>query len=262
MREDGREGCSGAPPQRRLETCASTNSEAAAWMAEGAPHGASVVADAQTGGRGRRGRSWYSPPGAGLWVSVVLRPRIGAQAAPLLAVAAGVAARDALAAAGVPGVTLKWPNDLMLAGRKMGGVLAELHGRGAEGGLACVLGLGVNLSLPADAFPEELKATATSPLREVGAAPDRDAVLDAFLPALLAAVEALESDGGSALVRSFAASLHGLGSRVEVTLPGGTLRGIAEGIGPGGELLVRDGEGALRRVLAGDVRLVEGPGAG
>lgn len=230
-------------------------------MAQGAPHGAVVVADAQTGGRGRRGRAWHSPPGAGLWVSVVLRPRIGVEAAPLLAVAAGVAARDALAATGVPGVTLKWPNDLLLAGRKMGGVLAELHGRGADGALACVLGLGVNLSLRAADLPEELRATATSPLRETGAAPDRDAVLASFLPALFAAVEALEAGGGSALVRSFAASLHGLGSPVEVALPTGTLRGVAEGVGEGGELLVRDGEGSLRRVLAGDVRLVEGPGA-
>jgi len=245
--------------RRRLVSCASTNAEAARWLAEGAAAFSTVVADAQTGGRGRRGRNWFSPAGQGLWVSFVLRPRLAPERAPLIALAGAVAAASALAEVGVSGVRLKWPNDLLLGSRKLGGVLAELHGTpDASGRLGVVLGVGVNLAVPAGGFPAEIAATATSVLAERGVAPDRDAVLDALARGIRRWVGVMEQRGPGPLIEAFGAALAGMGEEVEVALPAGPVRGVAAGIGPGGELLLRGRDGSVTRVLAGDVRLVEG----
>src|SRR5690606_18635680 len=120
-----------------------------ALLAErGSPEGSVIVADAQTAGRGRAGRRWWSPPGAGLYVSIVLRPP--REVVPLLTLAAGVAAAEGVEAATSLGVAVKWPNDLYVAGRKLGGILTE-----SRGGLSCVIvGAGINV-LPA-AYPADL----------------------------------------------------------------------------------------------------------
>src|SRR5687768_5987903 len=176
---------------RVLAATTSTNDEALRWAADGAPEGAWVVAAQQTAGRGRRGRVWASPPGAGLYLSVVFRPRTAAPggdpAMGLLTVMAGVATVEALADATGVRATLKWPNDVMMDGgsagpsRKLAGILAE----GALAGprlSAVVVGIGVNLR--PSAYPPEIAARAVALETLAGRAVDADGLLVAILGSL------------------------------------------------------------------------------
>ena len=194
----------------------STNRLAAELVRAGAGDGLVVGADHQTAGRGRRGRTWESRPGSSLLVSVVLRP-----VPELVTLAVGVAAAEACeAVAGVP-VRLKWPNDVMGAGGKLGGILCELVGD------AVVVGLGLNLSwAPAGAAC-------------LGANVDREALLAAYLQVL--------ADPGDVLA-AYRARCSTLGRRVRVELPGATVEGTADDVDDEGRLLV-DG----RAIAAGVV---------
>jgi BirA family transcriptional regulator, biotin operon repressor / biotin---[acetyl-CoA-carboxylase] ligase len=230
----------------------STNDVAAARAGLGAPEGFIVMADAQTAGRGRRGRTWCSPPGAGLYVSVVLRPE--ARTLPLVTLMAGVALVDGIRAATGLVTTLKWPNDVMGAAvRKLAGILAEAGPVGAAGqGCHCVLGFGVNL-LPA-AYPPGVAARATSLEEEIGSSVDRGRVFAQCVAALAARYDELRSGGTAAIVnawRVYARPL--LGRTVEWDERGSVRQGAAEDVDESGALLVRTSEGTVR-VISGEVR--------
>src|SRR3954465_235688 len=228
-----------------LESVASTNDVAAAL-----PHGAVVVARQQTAGRGRRGHTWFSPPDAGLYVSVVLAPataRVDARRATmLLTIAAGVALAEGIAAGTGLTVDLKWPNDLLVAGRKLAGILAEGHGE------TVVLGYGINVL--ATAFPPDLANRATSLESELGRAIDRDRVLDETLAALSRRYDELLDGRFDAILDAWrrhapAAS----GARVTWTANGETHQGVTAGIDADGALLVHEGD-RLVRIVSGEVR--------
>jgi BirA family transcriptional regulator, biotin operon repressor / biotin---[acetyl-CoA-carboxylase] ligase len=138
----------------------STNRVAMEMAESGAPHGTVVVADAQTAGRGRRGRRWVSPPGKNLYVSLLLRPPVPTVEAPRLSLVAGIALADAIEAMGIP-TALKWPNDLYLGGRKAAGILAEMASD-PDGVRHVVIGVGLNVNMEAVDFPRELHGRATS----------------------------------------------------------------------------------------------------
>jgi BirA family biotin operon repressor/biotin-[acetyl-CoA-carboxylase] ligase len=148
--------------RRFVAECASTNDEAAAWARAGAPEGAVVIADAQTRGRGRMGRVWHSPPGAALYFSTVLRPKLPLQKLPPLTLAVGVAVAEAVASFGRE-PRLKWPNDLLLDGKKVAGILTE---SATQGGRLehVIVGIGVNLQVTE--FPPGLNATSIFVERE------------------------------------------------------------------------------------------------
>jgi BirA family biotin operon repressor/biotin-[acetyl-CoA-carboxylase] ligase len=154
---------------RALDECGSTNDEAAAWARAGAPAGAVVTAETQTRGRGQQGRAWHSPPGASLYLSVVLRPPLAPVKLPPLTLAVGVALAETAALFGVT-PSLKWPNDLLLDGKKAAGILSE---SACQGGRLehVIVGIGVNLNVAE--FPPELAEIATSLGRVRGAAVDR-----------------------------------------------------------------------------------------
>jgi BirA family biotin operon repressor/biotin-[acetyl-CoA-carboxylase] ligase len=247
-----------------LDETGSTNDEAARLAAHGAPDGMLVVADAQTAGRGRLGRSWFSPPGAGLYASVLIRPRSTPPSASndvqsLLTLAGGVALAEALRGATGLAVELKWPNDLMAPGgtRKLGGILTE--GSSDGGGLAfIVFGFGINLSGSFDtpqgrAFDARLADRATSLEAELGRPVDRNVVLLECLTALAARLRDLD-EGRAAEVRrqwqQFAPSARG--RAVEWTADAGRRRGVAEGIDDSGALLVRVGS-SVERIISGEV---------
>jgi BirA family transcriptional regulator, biotin operon repressor / biotin---[acetyl-CoA-carboxylase] ligase len=248
-----RRGCFGDPIYYFSET-GSTNDVAAALAERGAPEGATVVAAAQTGGRGRFGRTWFSPPGAGLYASVVCR---NATAAPLLTLAGGVAVADAIrAASGLP-VQIKWPNDVVVESgvparrRKLAGVLAE--GSTAGDGLQYViLGFGINLR-PA-AYPPELGDRATSIETELGRPPDDGAVLAETLVALSALFQQLAAgEVRPLLARWRALAPSAQGTAVQWDTPAGARSGTAAGIADDGALLVKVG-GRIERVISGEVR--------
>ena len=148
-------------PLIELETTISTNDALAMLARKGAAEGTAVVAQTQTCGRGRQHRPWHSPPGLGLYLSVLLRPPWPASESGVLALLAGVAAAAALTQLGVPGVTLKWPNDVLAGGKKICGVLVEPVLKGDHIEFA-VVGLGINVRHRAQDFPPELLGTATS----------------------------------------------------------------------------------------------------
>lgn len=231
----------------------STNDLALSLAAAGAREGTAVVADVQRAGRGRRGRAWCSPPGAGLYVSVIVRPRLAADVVPVLTLAAGVAAAEAIRqAAGLP-VELKWPNDLVVSRpwRKVGGVLSEAAAAGGRVD-AVVIGIGINLR-PAS-YPPEVASLATSLETELGRSVDRGALLAAVLERLRANVELVHGAGAEGVCRAW--RIHGgaglRGAPVRWEDAAGPRRGRAVDIAPDGALLVQTAEG-VERVVAGEV---------
>jgi BirA family biotin operon repressor/biotin-[acetyl-CoA-carboxylase] ligase len=231
----------------------STNTLALALAATGAPEGTSVVADAQTAGRGRRGRDWFSPPGAGLYLSVIVRPDVAAEIVPMITLAAGVAVAGAVQeAVGLP-VELKWPNDLVIGRpwRKLGGVLSEAASSGT-GVDAVVIGIGLNL-LQAS-YPAGLAGRASSIEAELGRPIERAALAVALLERLRAVLGRMHAEGREAICREWrtfgGAGLTG--ATVQWDDRAGRRRGRAIDIGADGALLV-ECDGRVERVMAGDV---------
>ena len=249
-----RRGAIGDPHRYFTET-SSTNDVAAKWAERGAPEGAAVIASAQTAGRGRMGRGWHSPPGAGLYVSIVFRdPRV----APMLTLAGGVAVADGiLAATGLP-VEIKWPNDIVLceprarARRlKLAGILAEAS-TGAEGLQHVVLGFGINVR-PAP-YPPELAGVATCIETEIGRPVDSGEVLAETLVHLNVNVQRLaRGEKAAVLSRWRALAPTAVGSPVEWDGASRRRRGTTTGIDEQGALLVR-ADGGTERILSGYVR--------
>ena len=174
------------------ETLDSTNNRAKALAAAGAPHGLTVIADSQTGGRGRLGRSFFSPEHSGIYLTCILRPDCEPERAGLLTSLAAVAAARAVEKVSGADVRIKWVNDLYLNGRKICGILTEA-GLGLEAGRLdyAVVGIGINVNRMA--FPPELRETATSIANETGAAPDRNRLIAEILNELEALYGDLET---------------------------------------------------------------------
>ncbi|HVG29675.1 MAG TPA: biotin--[acetyl-CoA-carboxylase] ligase [Pyrinomonadaceae bacterium] len=236
----------------RFDSLPSTNTEAARQASAGAAEGLCVVAREQTAGRGRRERAWVSPRDAGLYFSVVLRPRLEPAAWSLITLTAAVAVRDALVEACSLPTDIKWSNDLLARGRKVCGILAEAIE--TPRGRACVLGVGINLT--ESAFPPEISGRATSVEAETGARPDRDALLAALVRQLARRYEGLHEPGGAeAAVRAWsAASTYAEGKRVRVTLGDGeAIEGTTRGLEPDGALRVETTNADIKIVRAGDV---------
>ena len=230
-------------PLRYFEEIGSTNSEALEWAEEGAPEGAVVVADHQSAGRGRRGRTWLSDPGAILPLSVVLRPRLAGARLGLLSAAAGVATASAIEEVSGLGCRLKWPNDVTISGLKVAGILLESR-MGAEGA-AVVCGIGINVGWTE--LPRELSSRATS-LALQGCSVDRSLLLASLLFALEENCERVEDEAGAAGVVDSARSLSEvLGHSVEVKLGGAVVTGVATSLTPAGALVLDTTEGT--RVL-------------
>jgi BirA family biotin operon repressor/biotin-[acetyl-CoA-carboxylase] ligase len=231
----------------------STNDAALALALAGEPEGTAVVADLQRAGRGRRGRDWFSPPGAGLYLSVIVRPRGPVTAAPLLTLAAGVAAASAArSVTGLP-VELKWPNDLVIGRpwRKLGGVLSEAAGHGAHID-AVVVGIGINLRQVA--YPREIADRATSIETELGRPVERVPLVVELLDALRQVIDALHAEDHATICRDWRALARpGLaGAPVRWRERDGDRTGRARDIDTDGALLVESG-GKIERLIAGEV---------
>lgn len=239
-------------PGRRIEwfpSVSSTMTRAARLAREGCPSGTVVGADAQRAGIGRQGRVWHSEADAGLYVSMVLRLPVDAGALPVVMLALGLAVQEAIAETAGLAADLRWPNDVLIDGRKCAGILAQL-----EGG-AVVAGIGINVNHTA--FPGPLQAVATS-LRLAG---KREASREDLLAALIHSVERcckiLRDDGPAAILRMFTrASSYAEGRRVRVDQDGGVIEGVTCGLDPSGFLVVREDHGKETTILAGGVRPV------
>lgn len=199
--------------------------------------GSVVIANEQTAGQGRHGHSWHSEPDAGLYVSIVLEPT------PLLTLALGVATAAAIHSICRLTCDLRWPNDLMLNGKKCGGILAQLVDGRAIGGI------GVNVNHTR--FPDDLADVATSLRLAAGERISRESLLEEMLTGIDAAVK-LPAPG---IIERFSnASSYASGLRVTVDQPGGIVRGVTAGLDPSGFLRVRQDDGTITLILAGGVR--------
>lgn len=228
-------------------TLTSTNAVLKDMAKQGAPHGSLCLCECQTAGRGRMDRSWSSPEGQGVWLSVLLRPCLKPEDAPLITFACALAmAKSVRVVTGLnPGI--KWPNDLVLRSRKLCGILLEM-GFDATG-MYVVAGTGLNVR--SCAYPPELADRAVS-IEECASLPDRGALIAAYLNALEDALSALEAHGFAGISDDFGRQCITLGSQVQVS-GAVSLTGTAEDVDASGALLVRTHEGTLHRVLAGDV---------
>jgi len=234
----------------RFASLPSTNTEAARQAASGAREGLCIVAREQTAGRGRQQRVWLSPAGAGLYLSILLRPRLPLPEWPLITLMSSLAVADALREACALVVDIKWPNDIYARGRKLCGILAETVETAA--GRACVVGIGINLN--DRAFPPEIQEIATS-IEALGAPPDAELILPSLVRAIERRYRALhEAEGAQAMLIEWTArSSYAAGRRVRVHLGDETLDGITRGLEADGALRVETDAGEIRIIRAGDV---------
>jgi BirA family biotin operon repressor/biotin-[acetyl-CoA-carboxylase] ligase len=231
---------------RHLASVDSTNRATLDAARAGAAEGLVMVADHQTAGRGRLGRTWEAAPGSALLVSVLLRPALAPDRLAWTTMAAALALADAVEAVGGVAARLKWPNDLVVGDRKLAGVLAEAD---VVGGTVRAVVVGVGCNLAATAIPTGLADAATSVETETGRVPERDDVLAAFLDALDRAL--VDVGRVPAAVRTRSATI---GRRVRVELGvRQAVEGTAVDVTDAGELLVRDVGGTIHTIAVGDV---------
>lgn len=248
-----------------FEEIDSTNRVAAERARQGAAAGTCIVAESQTAGRGRLGRSFFSPFGLNLYTSIVLRPDLTIAQAPELILASAIATAEAvdrtLGAESGRRVEIKWPNDVLIDGRKTSGILVEIASEATKVDHA-VLGIGVNLNVPRDAFPSEFRTLATSLRAEAGSPVDRVAFTRRLYGILEEVLDIHAGSGFQALRPRFDALFHMAGRHVRVIEGAGgasahEIEGVVRGLAADGSLELEEPSGRLRRVIAGDVTLAK-----
>ncbi len=235
----------------------STNDKAKALAQVGTEEGTLVVADAQTSGRGRLARNWFSPAGLGLYVSIIFRPQVPAESASGILMAVTLAAAEAVESERIGGVVgIKWPNDLMMEGRKLGGILCEM---GVQGGVLewCVAGLGLNVNHTPKDFPAEIREKAVSVRELCHRRLDRLAILLRLVERASANYDLFRREGTEALAPAWRRRSSILGREVRVETSGEVVVGTAVGIEPDGALRVRLESGSEEVLHVGDVHLVQ-----
>jgi BirA family biotin operon repressor/biotin-[acetyl-CoA-carboxylase] ligase len=233
----------------------STNRLARDLAISGAVEGTIVVAESQTGGRGRKGRNWYSPPGEGIYVSLVLRPLFQPSEASKMTLLTGVALAETLIPIVPSRVTIKWPNDVLAGGKKLAGILIEISTQ-IDAIDYMVVGVGLNVNTPPGRFPVDLRERATSLAAEIGHTVDRTEILGAFLERLERYYDLIGREGFAPVIRRWRELSDMAGRRVRVHTSDRSLEGTIEGIDDDGVLLVNVSDGTLHRVIAGDVEYI------
>lgn len=229
----------------------STNTEAKKAAEAGAPHGTLAVADYQSMGKGRRGRSWDAPHGVGIWMSIMCRPRLHPSCASMLTLVAALAVAEGIEKTCGLKAQIKWPNDIVVNGKKVCGILTEMSTE-----LECinyvVTGIGINANT--EEFPEEIREVATSLLLETGTRVRRSEIINAVMQSYekyYAAFMAHQNMSG--LLEEYNGSLANRDRQVRVLAPENEYTGTALGIDEMGELLVRTEDGQVQKVISGEV---------
>jgi BirA family biotin operon repressor/biotin-[acetyl-CoA-carboxylase] ligase len=223
----------------RLATCTSTNDVAKTLAQEGAEEGTVVIAETQTGGRGTKGRSWHSAPGLGLYASVVLRPRRSDIA--LLPIVAGLAVVEAIGKAAGLETRLKWPNDIVRRGKKVGGILSESAFLG-DAASYVIVGIGINVSQRKSDFPADIKASATSLRLALRKSVDMAGLERALWESMDGWYGKFERGKEEEIIRAFESRLvFPVGAAIRVEREGGSLSGTFRGIDPQARFIVESG---------------------
>lgn len=229
----------------------STNNKVMEMGAEGAPHGTTVVADQQNGGKGRRGRTWISPSKTNIYVSILLRPDFEVTKAPMITLLMAYSIAEALREACQLDVKIKWPNDIILNKKKICGILTEMSMKDHSMDYV-VIGVGINVNN--EEIPQELRKSATSLKLETGKAVDRAALLARILERFEKDYEAFCRAGDlSEIQNAYNRILVNVDKQVRVLEPGNEYQATAHGINHLGELLVEKEDGTMENIFAGEV---------
>jgi BirA family biotin operon repressor/biotin-[acetyl-CoA-carboxylase] ligase len=235
-----------------LRTVDSTNTLALELGEKGAPHGTVVIADSQTKGKGRLGRTWVSPPGINIYMSLILRPNIRSADATLLMMIASISCARALRdGTGLP-ITIKWPNDLMVNDKKMGGILTEIKSIGGRI-LFAVIGIGINANSDRNDFPPDLRYTATSLKIETSREQPRKTLIAGILNEMSCWYDTLIGGERRLLLDEWRHLTSTLRKTVTVTTGDEVLTGTAEDIDANGMLLLKLPSGEIRTIHTGDL---------
>ena len=241
------------PTVLRFESLPSTNLEAARRATEGAPEGLCIVAEEQTSGRGRLGRQWLSPKGAGLYFSIVLRPTLPQSSWPLLTLMTAVAVHDALLESCALQTDIKWPNDIIAGEKKLCGILAETVD--TAGASAVVMGIGINLT--EHSYPPELQGVATSIQGVSGRAVDYELVLQTLVKNLTTQYGKFQTNAAGNLAEEWCArSSYCQGKRIRITDGNETFEAITKGLETDGGLVVELDSGDQKVIRAADISSV------
>ncbi len=239
-----------------LQQTTSTNADAFRLAEDGAVEGTVVLADAQSGGKGRRGRVWSSPAGVNLYCSVVLRPAIMPHEAPQLTFLSAVAVARAIELTTNLTPEIKWPNDLLISGKKVAGLLNEMSAE-TDGINFVILGIGVNLNMTAGQLPDDLRHPATSLLLEAGSGVDRSRFVSTVLNELDRLYRDFLANGFGPVREEWQHRCNANGRRVIVSDSGTACTGgMFVGIDADGSLLLRSDDTILHRITCGDVRVI------
>lgn len=235
------------------DTVGSTNTIASEFAEKGIGEGVVIVADSQQKGRGRLNRCWISPPGVNIYMSIILRPKIKPKDATLITIMAAIACVTALRKVTGLNATIKWPNDLMVSDKKIGGILTELK-KDPEGMIFAIVGIGINVNM--DTFPEDLKDTATSVKNETGTLYSRAVITAEILNEIDHWYKILKEMKKGILLSEWQKLTSTLGKEVMVTVGKETFTGLAESIDDEGMLILRLPSGILRKISAGDLKVL------
>ena len=234
-----------------LDSIDSTNDYIKKLAEEGAPHGTLAVADYQSGGKGRRGRSWVTPHGSAIAMSILVRPKLAPEKASMMTLVAGMAVAKSVKEVTGLDVKIKWPNDVVINGRKISGTLTEMS---MELGAIHYIVIGTGINANVTEFPEEIKDIATSLILEKGEKVDRAAIICAHMEAFEDFYDRFMEYGDMTLLKEdYQELLANQNQQVRVLEPGNEYMGIARGIDELGQLLVEKEDGSIVKVYAGEV---------
>ncbi|RLF61412.1 MAG: biotin--[acetyl-CoA-carboxylase] ligase [Thermoplasmata archaeon] len=234
---------------RRYKEVESTNDVAKELAMEGASEGTTVIAEKQTKGRGRYGKQWISPEG-GVYLSIVLRPKIDPEESPKITFIAGVAVAKAIRELYNIDAKIKWPNDVLIREKKVCGILTEIKVTDLVNFV--ILGIGINANVKVEEFPREIREGATSLMKEVGKEIDIDKLIDKVLKNIEFYYSIFKKDGFDRILQEWSKLSATLWRKVRITTKSGTVEGTAIGIDKNGSLIVETSERKIERVIAGE----------
>ncbi|WJM06313.1 biotin--[acetyl-CoA-carboxylase] ligase [Paenibacillus sp. PK1-4R] len=235
-----------------LTSTLSTQGDVLKLAEQGQAEGAVVIAEEQTGGRGRFGRQWFSPPGKGIWMSVLLRPDLPLQHTPQLTLLTGVAVCRAVRACSGADAGIKWPNDLLIDGRKVCGILLESTVEDHEVRY-CIAGIGVDVNFDPEDYPDDLTEIATSLKMETGQSVDRTKLTAAILTELEQLYFLYQKEGFGVISALWEALSVSMNREITVTNPHGVIEGKAIGLDPSGALIVEKHDGEHTLIISGEI---------
>ena len=232
----------------------STNTRAKELAAQGAPEGTLVIAEKQTNGRGRRGRSWFSPPGGGIYFSLILRPVISPGETPRITLMTAVVLAETLISLMKLKLRIKWPNDILVNGKKLAGILTEISTEMDEVNYI-IVGLGLNVNTQFEKFPQEIKENATSILIENGKQFPRVRLIQHYLKLYEKYYDMFKNNDFEPIMKRWRELADIIGKQIRVDVIGNTHFGKVVDVDNDGVLILKDNQGMLQRIFSGDVTL-------